>query len=78
MGAALNHLTKVCDKMRASLARHDIRELHEPLKADIDTLRELLGELERAFEVEKNTPNGQWGKGDMPNAMVIHGPIQGG
>jgi hypothetical protein len=47
------------------------------LKADIQTLRKLVGELEQAFEAEKNTPNGQSGMSRGPNAMVIRSPIQG-
>jgi hypothetical protein len=76
MGTALSGLTKICDKIRVTLARNDIRELHEAMKADIGTLRELLGELEEAFAAEKNAPNGQWGKSGGPNAIGIHGPTK--
>jgi hypothetical protein len=47
MGTALSGLTKVCNKIRVMLTRNDVRELQDPLKADIDTLRNCLESLRR-------------------------------
>ncbi len=56
----LDGITKVADKIRTTLTRYDITTIQGPLKADIDTLHQLVVELDAAFEASRDTPNGQW------------------
>lgn len=78
MSAALQRLRKVNDKIQFSLKRYTVCELPEPLKADIETLREFLRRLEQAVEAEKNAANSQWVPQGEGKATTIHGRIPGG
>jgi hypothetical protein len=58
MSKALEELHRLRALIEWRCTRDDIRIIHEPLKADIASLRAAADALERAFEVEKDQPNG--------------------
>jgi hypothetical protein len=58
MSKALEELHRLRALIEWRCTRDDIRIIYEPLKADIASLRAAVDALERAFEAEKDLPNG--------------------
>jgi hypothetical protein len=58
MSTALNGIAKVCEKIRWMLTRYDITTVQEPVRADIQSLRELVEQLDQAFQKAKDKSNG--------------------
>jgi hypothetical protein len=58
MSKALDEIFKIRALIEWRCTRDDIRIVHKPLKAHIASLRAAVDALERAFEAEKDNPNG--------------------
>jgi hypothetical protein len=57
MSKVLDEIYKIRALIEWRCTRDDIRIIHEPLKADIASLRTVVDAFERAFEAEKDKPN---------------------
>ena len=55
---ALEGIHKIDSKVSYLLTRKDIRTVQDATRLDIDSLKQLVGELELPFEVEKDRLNG--------------------
>jgi hypothetical protein len=58
MSKALDQIHRLRALIEWRCTRDDIRAIHEPLKADIANLRAAVDALDRAFQTEKEKPNG--------------------
>jgi hypothetical protein len=52
----LEGIRKVANKIEVALTRYDITSLHEPIRADIETLQQSVAQLSSAFEAAKDSP----------------------
>jgi hypothetical protein len=69
MSKALEEIHRLRALMEWRLTRDDIRVIHEPLKADIAHLRAAVDALDRAFQTEKDKPNGTGPAGANANKL---------
>ena len=73
MQEPLQGIRRLTERIGCTLTRHDIRTVHEPLRADNLILRALVEELDRAVETVKDSPNGTGPVRDGPNVITANG-----
>jgi hypothetical protein len=69
MSNALDQIHRLSALIEWRCTRDDIRAIHEPLKADIANLKAAVDALERAFQTEKEKPNGTGPAGKNANKL---------
>ena len=69
MSNALNQIHRPRALIEWRCTRDDIRAIHESLKADITNLRAAVDALDRAFQTEKDKPDGTGPAGSNANKL---------